>query len=223
MKQPGIREASEDFMKFMDFSQWVTTALAATAILAFPDVSALAVFGVSGAVDTYSSTTSDPQAIDRAERVPDARGIVLADEEDTDYDDTGQPPGMNDPGMSNPPDTEDGDYDEEYYAGVDSRIVYGPGWYGPGWWYGPNGWFFAPAWWYAPAWWFSTGFVWGGGLGQFDHRRHFHGPDRAGFHGRFDGHDRTGDHGRFGGHGRSGGNGRFGEHGGSRGGTGGRR
>lgn len=204
-------------MKLRDLFRLMTTAVAATAIPALTPVFALAVYGVPGAGDTSLPAAAYPQTIDRVASASHARGIVLASEDETDSDDAGQPPDMDDQGTDNPPDPGDDYYGEDYYAGANSGIVYGPGWYGPGWWYGPDGWFLASGSWYAPAWWFSPGVVWFGGFGPFVHHRHFRDHDRFGFRGRFDGHDRFRDRGRFGGRGH------FGMHGGFRGGMRGHR
>jgi len=212
-----MRKHSEAFMNFRDVFQWMTTAVGATAILALTAVSALAVHGVPGAGDTSLSAAAHPQAIDRVAPVPHVQRLALAAEGEMNSDDGGPSPDIDDQGIDNPPDTDD-DYDgEDYYASANGGIVYGPGWYGPGWWYGPDGRFLASGWWYAPAWWFSPGVVWFGGSGPFAHHRVFHDHDRFGFRGRFDRHDRFRDHGRFGGRGH------FGMHGEFRGGMGGRR
>ena len=137
-------------MKLRDIIRWMTTALAATAILALTAVFALAVYGVPGAGDTSLPAAASPQTIARMASVSHAQGIVLASEDETNSGDAGQPPEMDDQGTDNPPDPEDDYYGEDYYAGVNSGIVDGPGWYGPGRWYGPDGWFLASGWWYAP-------------------------------------------------------------------------
>ncbi len=202
-------------MTHRDLSRWMAMAVAAAGILAFPAAYSLAADAVTDAGKT-SPPATHPQT-DGVASAPQGPGIVLAGDDEWYADDGGQPSDDDDQGIDNPPANDDDNDGEDYYAGGNAGIVYGPGWYGPGWWYGPGGWFLASGRWYAPPWWFGSSVVRVGPFGHFGGHRHFRDNDRFGFRGRFGGHGRFEDHRGFGGHGR------FGMHGGFRGGMAGRR